>query len=66
MGEWLKKRRLQLGMTQEEVAKRSDIERAYFNMIENGHRNPSVDVAKRIASTLEFEWTIFFDDKVTL
>ena len=66
MREWLKRRRLESGLTQEDVAKSSDIERAYYNMIENGSRKPSVDVAKRIAATLEFEWTIFFEDKVTL
>lgn len=32
-------------------------------MIERGKRNPSVKVAKSIAETLKFDWTIFFNEK---
>jgi len=30
--------------------------------IVNGKANPSVDVAKRIADVLGFDWTLFFED----
>ena len=30
--------------------------------IENGNANPSVDVAKKIASVLGFDWTLFYQD----
>ncbi|HSH25568.1 MAG TPA: helix-turn-helix transcriptional regulator [Massilibacterium sp.] len=63
MRTWLKELRLQQGFTQNEVAELSEIERAYYTMIEQGNRNPSVSVAKRIASTLDFDWTIFFDNR---
>lgn len=59
---WLKELRLQIGMTQNEVAEKSGVERAYYTMIELGSRNPSVEVAKKIAHTLGFNWTIFFDN----
>lgn len=60
---WLKELRLQQGFTHDEVAKESGIKRAYYTMIEQGNRNPSVSVAKSIAGTLGFNWTIFFDNQ---
>jgi putative transcriptional regulator len=34
-------------------------------MIENGSRNPSVDVAKRIAIVIGVKWTIYLEINVT-
>lgn len=48
-------------MTQEDVAEKSDITRSYYTMIESGKRTPSVNVAKRLASTLNTDWTFFFN-----
>lgn len=48
--------------THEEVAALSNIKRQYYGMIESGDRTPSVAVAKRIANTLGFDWTLFFDE----
>lgn len=55
-------------MTQEQVAELSGIKRPYYTMIETGKRRPSVDVAKKIAAVLDFEWTLFFapDSNVSL
>jgi transcriptional regulator with XRE-family HTH domain len=50
-------------MKHEEVASGAKIERAYYTMFESGNRTPSVEVAKRIASVLEFDWTLFFEDQ---
>lgn len=61
MRKWLKELRTKKGLTQQNVADRSDIERAYYTMIEAGDRNPSVQVAKSIAIVIGFDWTIFFD-----
>ncbi|MBB5324887.1 transcriptional regulator with XRE-family HTH domain [Anoxybacillus tepidamans] len=63
MREWLKNKRLNTGLTQKEIAKLVGISRSTYAMIENGERNPSVPVAKRIADALKFDWTIFFDDE---
>ncbi|MCD5324744.1 helix-turn-helix transcriptional regulator [Pontibacillus sp. HN14] len=60
---WLSKIRKKKELTQLEVAKQSNIGRAYYTQIENGIRNPSVSVAKKIASTLDFEWSIFFEEQ---
>jgi len=64
--EWLKEMRVKKKMTQNDVANQSGIERAYYTMIEQGNRSPSVKVAKRIADVLDFEWTIFFDNKCNI
>jgi putative transcriptional regulator len=63
MREWLIRQREKNGLTQEQVAKESEIERTYYNMIERGKRRPSVEVAKRIGNVLQFDWTVFFSTK---
>ncbi|UED79210.1 helix-turn-helix transcriptional regulator [Lysinibacillus sp. CD3-6] len=60
---WLKTRRLENKLTHDEVAKASGIKRAYYTMIEQGKRRPSVHVAKSIAVVLDFDWVLFFDDE---
>ncbi|PTQ56097.1 MAG: hypothetical protein BSOLF_0839 [Candidatus Carbobacillus altaicus] len=59
--DWLIDLRKQKGMTQDEVAKKIQINRSFYTQIENGVRNPSVDTAKKIADVLSFNWTLFFE-----
>lgn len=61
--EWLKKIRLKKSLNHEGVASAVNIHRAYYTMIESGYRTPSVDVAKRIAAALDFDWTRFYQDE---
>lgn len=63
MREWLAKKRNERGLTQEEVASRAAIARTTYAMIEQGNRDPSVPVAKRIAGVLNFDWTLFYAEK---
>ena len=63
MRKWLKEYRDIRGLTQEETAKLSGISRSYYTHIENGYKTPSVPKAKRIAKTLNFDWTLFFKDE---
>ncbi|WP_346234544.1 helix-turn-helix transcriptional regulator [Lysinibacillus telephonicus] len=58
-GKILKERRVLLGYSQQEVAKKIGIERSYYSKIENGLR-PSVKVAQKISEVLDVDWTIFF------
>lgn len=59
---WLKAKREEKEMTQSDVARHVRITQpTYFN-IEKGMRNPSVQIAKRIAAVLGFDWTLFFED----
>jgi putative transcriptional regulator len=60
---WLAGFRNVAEMTHDDVSQKAEITRQYYGMIEAGLRNPSVDLAKRIAKILNFEWTIFFEDK---
>lgn len=64
MRKWLSEIRLKQNMTQSEVAKLAKITDAYYYMIENGDRRPSVATAKSIAKVLCFNWTIFFDEEL--
>lgn len=57
---WLKETREQSGLTQKELAHRIGVSRPAYTMIENGSRNPSVGIAKRIGLALEIDWTYFF------
>ena len=63
MRRWLKELRARSSnMTQKELAARVGISRTMITEIENGNANPSVDVAKKIAAVLGFEWTRFYED----
>lgn len=63
---WLKEIRISERKTQFEVADSSDISRSYYTKIELGIKTPTVDVAKKIANTLGFEWTVFFEGGCSL
>ena len=39
--------------SQEAVARRAKMDRAYLSNLENGSRNPSVDVVERLAKALD-------------
>lgn len=54
-------KRKELKLTQEEIAKKLNISRQYYNAIENFKKSPSVDLAKELADILGLEWTIFFN-----
>lgn len=61
---WLKKLRHEShNLTQEQLAKMVGISRTMITEIENGNANPSVEVAKKIASVMGFHWTRFYEDE---
>ena len=61
--DWLIGLRMNVNKTHDDVATAVEVSRQYYGMIESGIRNPSVDLAKRIASILKFDWTVFFEDQ---
>jgi len=63
---WLIQKRNEKNLTQEETAKLSSISRSYYTHIEKGTKTPTVKVAQRIANTLGFDWTIFFENNCSL
>ncbi|MFE6167045.1 helix-turn-helix transcriptional regulator [Viridibacillus arvi] len=64
MRKWLKQKRIENRLTQEEVASSVDIARTTYASYEQGERNPSVNIAKKLAQLLEFDWTLFFETEV--
>lgn len=59
---WLKEARKVRNLTTYVVAQRAGISQAYYSQIENGVRNASVSAAKKIATVLLFDWTMFYRD----
>ena len=60
---WLKDIRVKKELTQQEVANAANVDVTMICKIELGERRPSVEVAKKIASVLEFPWTRFYEDE---
>lgn len=58
---WLIK--LRGDIPQQKVADQSGISQNFYSWIERGERTPSVEVAKKIAAVLDFDWTRFYEDE---
>ena len=59
--EWLVAIRKEKMLSQKLVADNVGITQPTYANIENGKRRPSVEVAKRIANVLDFNWTEFYE-----
>ncbi|MGL9749502.1 helix-turn-helix transcriptional regulator [Enterococcus sp. DIV0170] len=57
---WLSQKRTDLGLTLLEAAKKVELSKQGYWLIETGRRDPSVKTAKRIAKEFNFDWTNFF------
>lgn len=66
--EWLKLKRKEQRYSPKSIAEYCDITRNYYDLLESGKRNPSVAVAQKIATLLDFDWTLFFksDSNISL
>jgi putative transcriptional regulator len=51
------------GRAQAQIAEAVGISQQMYSAIEVGARRPSVEVAKKIAAVLGFDWTRFFEDE---
>ena len=58
---WLQEKRIEKGLTQEEVARIVGVNRASLSKVENGKTSPSVRLAQRIGAVLDFDWTRFYE-----
>lgn len=58
--EFLREKRIQKNLTQNDLAKLIKKDRTLITKIENGDANPSVETAKSLGNILEIDWTIFF------
>jgi transcriptional regulator with XRE-family HTH domain len=55
LGDAIRARRSELGLSQEQLAHAADVDRTYVGGIERGERNPALQNLLRIAAALEIE-----------
>jgi transcriptional regulator with XRE-family HTH domain len=62
IGETIRNLRLQKGMSQGDIEKRTGLLRCYLSRVENGHTVPSLETLSKIANSLEIPLGQFFAD----
>jgi len=62
IGEKLKKLRLSRGLTQEELATRTDLSRSFISQLESDKTSPSIETLERILRALGSDLKQFFSD----
>ncbi|HWR36448.1 MAG TPA: helix-turn-helix transcriptional regulator [Clostridia bacterium] len=62
IGETIRNFRLQKGMSQGDIEKRTGLLRCYLSRVENGHTIPSLDTLAKIASSMDIALAQFFAD----
>ena len=60
VGKRIKELRNKLGISQEELAFRSDIHRTYIASLEVGKRNVSIETLEKVVNALEVSMSEFF------
>jgi transcriptional regulator with XRE-family HTH domain len=60
IGETIRTYRLQKGMSQGDIEKRTGLLRCYLSRVENGHTIPSLDTLAKIAGAMELPLAQFF------
>ena len=62
IGDTIRSFRLQKGMSQGDIEKRTGLLRCYLSRVENGHTIPSLDTLSKIATAMELPLGQFFAD----
>jgi transcriptional regulator with XRE-family HTH domain len=62
IGDTIRNFRLQKGMSQGDIEKRTGLLRCYLSRVENGHTIPSLDTLAKIASAMDVALAQFFAD----
>lgn len=62
IGDTIRSFRLQKGMSQGDIEKRTGLLRCYLSRVENGHTVPSLDTLSKIAGAMELPLSHFFSD----
>lgn len=63
MRAFLKEARKKKNLTQRDVAKAAGMNRVVYCEIENGKRNPSVKLAKKLGQILDVDWSEFYEEE---
>src|SRR5262252_1812709 len=64
IGQTIRNYRLQKGMSQGDIEKRTGLLRCYLSRVENGHTIPSLDTLAKIAHAMEVPLGHFFGEQV--
>ena len=65
IGSTIRAYRLQKGMSQGDIEKRTGLLRCYLSRVENGHTVPSLETLQKIARALDLQLSEFFaEDKI--
>jgi transcriptional regulator with XRE-family HTH domain len=65
IGATIRTYRLQKGMSQGDIEKRTGLLRCYLSRVENGHTIPSLDTLSKIAHAMDLPLGHFFGEQVT-
>ena len=65
IGDTIRNFRLQKGMSQGDIEKRTGLLRCYLSRVENGHTIPSLDTLAKIAGAMEMQLGQFFAESST-
>ena len=63
IGSTIRTYRLQKGMSQGDIEKRTGLLRCYLSRVENGHTVPSLETLQKIAHALDLQLAEFFSDE---
>jgi transcriptional regulator with XRE-family HTH domain len=63
IGTTIRAQRLQKGLSQGDIEKKTGLLRCYLSRVENGHTVPSLDTLSKIARALDLPITQFFADE---
>jgi transcriptional regulator with XRE-family HTH domain len=63
IGSTIRSHRLQKGMSQGDIEKRTGLLRCYLSRVENGHTVPSLETLQKIAYALDLQLAQFFSDE---
>jgi transcriptional regulator with XRE-family HTH domain len=64
IGTTIREYRLQKGMSQGDIEKRTGLLRCYLSRVENGHTVPSLDTLQKIARALDLQLSQFFAEEL--
>ena len=66
MRTWLKKRRVEAGLSCKEMASKIGVTESYFYMLEQGIRQKKMDIgtALKLAKALDAEWQSVFEEEM--
>ena len=63
IGYRIKELRKELGLSQEKLAYKAEVDRTYVTDVENGRRNVSIEILEKLTTALDISFSDFFISK---